>query len=84
MDRRVCAFTGHRPKFFPWGYDESDSRCVELKEKLSKQIRLLVRKGYTDYLSGMALGADYEKRKVMRSETLNALCKGSKQGNHFA
>ncbi len=58
MDRKVCAFTGHRPKFFPWGYDESDSRCVKLKEELTKQIRLLVRKGYTDYLSGMALGVD--------------------------
>lgn len=58
MDRKTCAFTGHRPQFFPWGYNESDSRCVKLKEELSKQILFLVRNGYTDYLSGMALGAD--------------------------
>ncbi len=65
MDRKTCALTGHRPKFYPWGYDESDPRCVKLKEELSKQIRLLARKGYTDYLTGMALGADYEKKMVM-------------------
>lgn len=58
MKRLVCAFTGHRPKFFPWGYDESDPRCVELIALFSKQIRLLVNRGYTDYLSGMALGVD--------------------------
>ncbi len=22
---RCCAFTGHRPKKFPWGYDETDA-----------------------------------------------------------
>lgn len=54
----ICAFTGHRPKFFPWGYDESDPRCIELKELFSQQIRLLVNRGYTDFLSGMALGVD--------------------------
>ena len=29
--KKSCAFSGHRPKKFPWGYDEADSRCVELK-----------------------------------------------------
>ena len=56
--QNICAFTGHRPKYFPWGYDESDPRCTELRELLSKQIRLLVGRGYTDFLSGMALGVD--------------------------
>jgi len=68
LDRKTCAFTGHRPKFFPWGYNESDFRCVKLKEELTKQIRLLVRKGYTDYLSGMALGVD-----VWAAQTVLAL-----------
>jgi len=68
LDRKTCAFTGHRPKIFPWGYNESDFRCVKLKEELTKQIRLLVRKGYTDYLSGMALGVD-----VWAAQTVLAL-----------
>ena len=58
MIERCCAFTGHRPKKFPWGYDEADSRCVALKKALAEQISRLVDKGYTDFLSGMAEGTD--------------------------
>lgn len=58
MKRMCCAFTGHRPKFFPWGYDESDSRCIELKSIFADQIRILTKQGYTDFLTGMALGVD--------------------------
>ena len=58
MVERCCAFTGHRPKKFPWGYDETDARCVTLKRMLSEQIATLVGAGYTDFLSGMAEGSD--------------------------
>jgi len=58
MIEKNCAFTGHRPKKFPWGYNEADARCVELKKTLADQIALLVRDGYTDFFSGMAEGAD--------------------------
>lgn len=58
MIERCCAFTGHRPKKFPWGYNEADARCVALKETLVKEISKLVDAGYTDFLSGMAEGAD--------------------------
>lgn len=53
-----CAFTGHRPKSFPWKYDETARDCALLKDALSEQIRLLADRGVTDFLSGMALGAD--------------------------
>ena len=53
-----CAFTGHRPKKFPWGYDETDSRCVNLKVALTFQIQKLVEAGVTDFYSGMAEGTD--------------------------
>lgn len=53
-----CAFTGHRPKSFPWGYDETARDCVLLKEVLSEQIRAMTDRGVMDYLSGMALGVD--------------------------
>mgnify|MGYP001034652136 FL=1 len=54
----ACAFTGHRPKSFPWKYDETARGCVLLKEALLDQIKLLADRGVTDFLSGMALGAD--------------------------
>ena len=58
MVERCCAFTGHRPKKFPWGYNEADARCVALKETLAAEIVELVERGYTDFFSGMAEGAD--------------------------
>ncbi|MCI9458531.1 MAG: DUF1273 domain-containing protein [Oscillospiraceae bacterium] len=58
MIERCCAFTGHRPKKFPWGYNEADARCLALKKTLAEEIAKLVEAGYTDFLSGMAEGAD--------------------------
>lgn len=58
MEQKICAFTGHRPKSFPWKNDEAARDCVLLKEALATQIASLVHRGVTDFLSGMALGAD--------------------------
>ena len=58
MIKKNCAFTGHRPQNFPWGYDEADIRCMTLKKTLAKQIVKLVDDGYTDFFSGMAEGVD--------------------------
>ena len=55
---RCCAFTGHRPKKFPWKYDEKDKRCTALKAVLTEQIGKLAAAGVTDSFSGMALGVD--------------------------
>ena len=55
---RACSFTGHRPQKFPWRYNESDPACVALKETLSREISALVDAGYTEFLSGMAVGVD--------------------------
>lgn len=56
--KKSCAFTGHRPSKFPWRYDETDSRCVALKEELTGQITRLAGAGVTDFFSGMAEGTD--------------------------
>jgi len=58
MLEKRCAFTGHRPHKFPWRYDESDSRCVALKDALTKQIMELAKAGITDYYCGGADGVD--------------------------
>lgn len=53
-----CAFTGHRPKKFPWGYDENTADCIKLKQALTAQIAMLVSFGVVEFLSGMAEGTD--------------------------
>lgn len=58
MIKTACAFTGHRPKSFPWDYDESAPSCILLKEVLATQISALAEQGVTDFLSGMAQGTD--------------------------
>lgn len=54
MIETTCAFTGHRPKSFPWKYNETAPDCVLLKEVLAEQIKALADRGVTDFLSGMA------------------------------
>jgi len=58
VEGKICAFTGHRPKKFPWRYDETDVRCTALKKELVNEIVHLVESGYTEFLSGMAEGTD--------------------------
>ena len=58
MLSKSCAFSGHRPRKFPWKYDEMDGRCVALKAVLTEQIRQLADAGVTQFLSGMAEATD--------------------------
>lgn len=58
MIEHCCAFTGHRPKKFPWGYNEADIRCLTIKKELASQIAKLIDNGCTDFFSGMAEGTD--------------------------
>jgi len=58
MELKSCAFTGHRPKKFPWNYNEADARCIALKKALAEEIAKLVDAGYTDFFSDMAERTD--------------------------
>lgn len=53
----VC-FTGLRPQKLPWGFDESDTACCALKERLSLTVRQLIASGVDRFISGMAQGFD--------------------------
>lgn len=55
---KTCAFTGHRPQNLPWQFNEADTNCLKLKQILNQQISQLAENGFTDFLSGMALGSD--------------------------
>ena len=67
MIEKCCAFTGHRPRKLPWGYNEADARCVALKETLATEITKLVDGGGNGCL-GSSGGSCLEKRKS-RAET---------------
>ena len=56
---KTCTFTGNRPNKLPWGYDESDARCVEVKARIFDEVKRAVDEGYTRFICGMALGADF-------------------------
>lgn len=55
---RTCAFTGHRPVRFSFGYDEEDEKCLRLKLVLARQISALIEGGVSLFYTGMALGTD--------------------------
>ena len=65
MDQSFCAFTGHRPKSFPWKYNETARDCILLKEVLTAQIISLAKQGVADFLSGMALGVDLWSAQIV-------------------
>ena len=58
LPNMCCAFTGHRPQNLPWQFNEADTNCLKLKQILNQQISQLAKNGFTDFLSGMALGSD--------------------------
>lgn len=67
---QTCCFTGHRQL--------PSEEQTEIANKLERVIAALYQKGIRYYGAGGALGFDYEKRKVMRSEILEAAPKSSR------
>ena len=58
-NRLSCCFTGHRPNSLPFGYNETDRRCVKLRKLLKKQIEYLIKECRVEhFITGMALGVD--------------------------
>lgn len=53
-----CSFTGHRVSKLPWHDDESDPRCVELKNKIRAAVAAMYDSGKRHFLCGMATGCD--------------------------
>jgi uncharacterized phage-like protein YoqJ len=53
-----CCFSGYRPDKLPWGHNEEDGRCLQLKEKLYDVVSAVYTSGFRHYICGMALGCD--------------------------
>jgi uncharacterized phage-like protein YoqJ len=58
MNTVACAFAGHRPVKFSFGYNEGDERCKALKLVIAQQTMLLIKSGVSTFFTGMALGVD--------------------------
>jgi len=54
----TCCFSGYRPEKLPWGENESDERCRELKRRLFHITEALHDAGYRHFMCGMARGCD--------------------------
>ena len=55
---KTCAFIGHRPDKMPWGNNENGPEGVLFKFRLREAIEHLIGRGFTDFMSGGALGFD--------------------------
>lgn len=55
---RTCCFTGHRTERLPWGADEGDPRCQDLKDRLDRALEDVYHKGFRHFVCGMARGTD--------------------------
>ena len=68
MDRsKTCTFTGHRENKLPWRGDETDPRCLRLKERIYDAAESLYQSGIRHYICGMATGGDmYFGEAVLR------------------
>lgn len=57
MNMLACAFAGHNPLRFPFGYDEEDDLCQQIKATLLMQILALYQNGVTAFYSNCEPGA---------------------------
>jgi len=54
----TCCFTGHRLSRLPWRSNESDPRCIKLKNTLFDTVEAVYHAGIRHYICGMATGSD--------------------------
>ena len=55
----IVCFTGHRPKGFPFDYEnKTDEKYQKYIAELKGKVGELIEAGYTHFISGGALGAD--------------------------
>ncbi len=74
-----CSFTGHRVSKLPWGNNEGDKRCIELKHKIYDTVESVYLAGKRHFICGMATGCDmyfceavFELRKIYNDITVEA------------
>ena len=79
---RICAFAGHRPSLYRFGFDEEHTDCLKTKLLMAQHIAELISSGVSNFLSGMALCAEivpaavlsFPCRKCLNDIVDNVLC----------
>ena len=56
--KKTCCFTGHRPQKVSWEFSEEDERYLKLRSKTKNLIEQAIKSGWTNFITGMALGFD--------------------------
>ncbi|AZU61053.1 SLOG family protein [Neobacillus mesonae] len=64
---KVACFTGHRPNKLG-GYNENNPTMLSIKRRLDNAITQAIKAGYTDFVSGMALGVDMIAAEIVLSK----------------
>ena len=59
------AFTGYRPQKMPFGFDETDNRCIDFKKRLRDTIENFIWQGYQHFISGGAMGMDMYAAEIV-------------------
>ena len=69
----ACCFTGHRPKYFTFGTDETHPDCRKIKAFLREQCeRLVNNENVTHFISGGAVGVDtWAMEEVIKLKALH-------------
>ena len=64
--QKNCCCTGHRPNGFPFSYGKDEKRQKAYLERLKQKILLAINDfGITNFISGMASGADLDFAEVV-------------------
>ena len=64
---KTCTFTGHRENKLPWREDETDLRCLRLKERMYDAAEAVYQSGVRHFICGMATGCDmYFAETILR------------------
>ena len=58
LNSTTACVTGHRSQKLPWKFNENDERCIRMKQKLKEEFIKAIERGYTTFITGMALGFD--------------------------
>ncbi|QUH22168.1 SLOG family protein [Alkaliphilus sp. B6464] len=55
---KVCTFTGHRPQYYSFRFNETHKDCIRIKMLLKQEIIKVIERGYNYFIAGGALGLD--------------------------
>ena len=58
MSAYTACSTGYRPQKCPWGFNEQDIRCLDMRKRTKAKVENAIQNGYKVFISGMAIGFD--------------------------